>query len=243
MTSLSKNARVAGLIYLLLTMIAPFRLIYIPTKLFVDGDAGATASNIAAHESLFRLGIAGDLLAGAISLFVTFALYRLLRGVNKNCALLMLLLGFMDTPLYFFNVLNDAAALILVKGTDFLSVFDKPQRDALAMLFLKMHSQMIGFSEVFWGLWLFPLAILVFRSGFLPRFFGIWLAVNGIAYLTLSFTALLLPQYVDIVSSVAFPCQLGEVAFMLWLVVMGARPRRMTAIRGKDDMANSALMS
>ncbi len=225
MIPISKNARIAGLIYLLLTIVAPFRLIYIPTKLFVDGNATATANNIATHEMLFRLGIAGDLCAGAISLFLTFALYRLLKDVNKNCALLMLLLGFMDTPLYFFNVLNDAAALILVKGANFLSVFDKPQRDALAMLFLRMHGQMIGFSEIFWGLWLFPLAILVYRSGFLPRLLAIWLAINGIAYLADSFVGLLLPQYADTVSSIAFPCQLGEVAFMLWLVIMGATAR------------------
>jgi hypothetical protein len=229
MTPLSKNARIAGLIYLLLTIVAPFRLIYIPTKLFVNGNAAATANNIATHEMLFRLGIAGDLCAGAISLFLTFALYRLLKDVNKNCALLMLLLGFMDTPLYFFNVLNDAAALILVKGADFLSVFDKPQRDALAMLFLRMHGQMIGFSEIFWGLWLFPLAILVYRSGFLPRLLAVWLAINGIAYLALSFSGILLPQYADMVSNLAFPCQLGEVAFVLWLVIMGAKPRRDSA--------------
>ncbi|MEO8743116.1 MAG: DUF4386 domain-containing protein [Lysobacteraceae bacterium] len=229
MTTISKDARVVGLIYLLLTLIAPFRLIFIPTKLFVDGNAAATASNIVAHETLFRLGIAGDLIAGAVSLFLTFALYQFFKGVSRNWALLMLLLGFMDTPLYFVNVLNDAAALILAKGADYLSVFDAPQRDALAMLFLRMHGQMIGFSEVFWGLWLFPLALLVYRSGFLPRFLGIWLAVNGIAYLALSFSGLLLPQHAEVVAKIAFPCQLGEVAFVLWLVVMGAKPRRVAA--------------
>ena len=229
MTTINKHARVVGLVYLLLTIVAPFRLIYIPTKLFVDGNAAATASNIVANETLFRLGIAGDLIAGAISLFLTFALYQLLKSVNRNWALLMLLLGFMDTPLYFVNVLNDAAVLILAKGADYLSVFDAPQRDALAMLFLRMHGQMIGFSEVFWGLWLFPLALLVYRSGFLPRFLGIWLAANGIAYLALSFVGLLLPHYAEMVAKIAFPCQLGEVAFVLWLVVMGAKPRRTTA--------------
>lgn len=226
MTSISKNARVAGLLYLLLTLLGPFRLIYIPNTLFVDGNATATAANIAAHEWLFRLGIVSDVFTGAISLLLTVALYQLFKGVNKRYALLMLVLGFMDTPLYLFNVLNDSAALILVHGADFLSAFGKPQRDALAMLFLRMHGQAIVSAQVFWGLWLFPLAILVIRSGFLPRFLGVWLIINGFAYLALSVTGLLFPLHLDTVSQIAFPCQLGEVAFMLWILIMGARPRQ-----------------
>ena len=227
--STSRNARVAGFIYLLLTMIAPFGLIYVPGKLFVTGDATATASNIVAHEMLFRFALVGDLVAGTISLVLTLSLYRLFKGVNKNWALAMLFFGFMDTPLYFFNALNEAAALILVKGADFLAVFSHPQRDALAMLFLRMHSQMIVCAEIFWGLWLLPLAILVWRCGFLPRFLGIWLAINGLCYMTISFTGLLLPQC-EVPPTLAFIAQFGEVAFMLWLLIMGARPRRAVAV-------------
>ena len=126
-------------------------------------------------------------------------------------------------------MLNDAAALVLVRGADFLAVFDKPQRDALAMLFLRMHHQEIVAAEILWGLWLFPLAILAYRSGFLPRFLGVWLFVNGIAYLIMSFTGMLVPQYEDMVSSFAFPAQLGEVVFMLWLVIRGARSQPLEA--------------
>lgn len=229
MTSIRTNARTAGFLYLLLIVAAPFRLIYIPNTLFVSGNAMGAANNIAVHELLFRLGMVGDLFAGTISLFLTLALYRLFKGVNKNHAAVMLILGLMDTPLYFFNVLNDAAALILVRGADFLSAFDKPQRDALAMLFLQMHGQVIVCSEIFWGLWLFPLAILVFRSGFLPRFLAMWLIINGFAYLALSVTGLLLPPCEDMVSNIAFPAQLGEIAFMLWLLIMGTRERAVDA--------------
>jgi hypothetical protein len=93
----------------------------------------------------------------------------------------------------------------------------------MAMLFLRLHGQEIVAAEILWGLWLFPLAILVYRSRFLPRFLGVWLIINGFAYLAMSFTGLLLPQYEDTVSNIAFPAQLGEVAFMLWLLVMGAK--------------------
>ena len=223
MSTLGRNARIAGSLYLLDVLIAPFRLIYIPKTLFVSGNATETASNIVAHESLFRLGMASDLFCGVLEIFLVLALYQLLRQVNPKQAAVMVILGLMTVPIFFFNVLNDAAALILVHGADFLSAFGKPQRDALAMLFLRLHGQEIVAAEIFWGLWLFPLAILVYRSRFLPRFLGVWLAINGLAYLALSFTGLLLPQYEGMVSSYAFPAQLGEVAFMLWILVMGAR--------------------
>ncbi len=226
MSSTHNPGRVAGVWYLLLCVLGPLRLIYIPSKLFVHGNATATANNIAAHELLFRLGIATDLFCGTILIFLVLALYRLLKGVDQNLAVLMVILGgVLPAAVDFFNVLNDAAALILVRGADFLSVFDKPQRDALAMLFLRLHHQEIVAAEILWGLWLFPLAILVYRSRFLPRFLGVWLIINGFAYLTISFTGLLLPQYEDMVSNVAFPALLGEMAFMLWLVMKGAKPQ------------------
>jgi hypothetical protein len=220
-----KAARIAGFLYFLLVVIAPLRLIYIPSALFVRGNATATADNIAAHELLFRLGILGDLLCGVIVTFLVLALYRLLKGVDRNLAVLMVIIGgVMPATIDFLNVLNDAAALMLARGADFLSVFEKPQRDALAMLFLRLHHHEIVAAEILWGLWLFPLAILVYRSRFLPRFLGVWLIVNGFAYLTMSFTGLLLPQYEEIVSNVAFPALLGEMAIMLWLLIKGAKP-------------------
>jgi hypothetical protein len=225
MTTLKRDARIAGLIYLALTITAPFRLIYIPSTLFVHDNPAATAGNIAAHEMLFRLGIFGDLLTGVISLLLTFTLYQLFKGVNKTLAGLMFVLGFMDTPLYFFNVLNDAAALLLVKGGPILAAFEQPQREALAALFLRLHGMMISCAEMFWGLWLFPLALLVIRSRFLPRFLGYWLILNGFAYLALCVTGVVLPAYEDVIANVAFPLQLGELAFVLWMVVIGARPR------------------
>ena len=220
----SRNARVAGLLYLLLTLAAPFRLIYVPRTLFVHGDATATANNIVAHESLFRLGMVGDLFCGTILVFLVLALYRLFKEVDRNHAVLMVIVGgVMPATIDFINVLNDAAALLLVRGADFLTVFEKPQRDALAVLFLRLHGQVVVAAEILWGLWLFPLAVLVLRSGFLPRFLGVWLIINGFAYLALSLTGLLLPQYEGTVSNIAFPAQLGEVAFMLWLVIKGAK--------------------
>jgi hypothetical protein len=225
MNSTYNPGRVAGLLYLLL-LAAPLRLVYIPGKLFVPGNATATANNIATHETLFRLGIVADLFTGTMAIFLVLALYRLLKGVNQNQAVLMVILGGPITAaLYFFNVVNDAAALMLVRGADFLTVFEKPQRDALAMLFLRLHDREVIAAEIFWGLWLIPLAMLVYRSGFLPRFLGVWLTVNGIAYVALSLVGWLLPHYYPVAFNSAFPALLGELAFMLWLLIKGAKPQ------------------
>ena len=229
MTSLSKNARIAGLLYLSL-MVAPLRLIYIPNTLFVSGNATATANNIAAHETLFRLGILSDLFTGTMVIFLTLALYRLFKGVDQDLARLVVILGsLMVTPITFLNTLNDAAALMLVRGADFLSAFDKPQRDALAMLFLRLHHHVIVANEIFWGLWLFPFGLLVYRSRFLPRILGVWLILNCFAYLAVSFTGLLFPQYESMVFDSLFPVMLGELAIMLWLIIMGAKPQPLDA--------------
>ena len=224
-----KAARVAGFLYLSL-LTAPLRLMYIPSTLFVSGNATATANNIAAHETLFRLGIVSDLFTGTMVIFLTLALYRLFKEVDRNLATLMVILGsLMVTPIYFMNTLNDAAALILIRGADFLTVFGQPQREALAMLFLRLHHHGVVANEIFWGLWLVPFGVLVMRSGFLPRILGLWLIINGIAYLTVSFTGLLLPQYEGAVFNSMFPALLGEMAIMLWLLIRGAKVQPLPA--------------
>ena len=158
MSSTHNPGRVAGFLYLLLVVFAPLRLIYIPSTLIVRGNATATANNIAAHELLFRLGIVSDLFCGTVLIFLGLALYRLLKGVDQNLAVLMVILGgLLPATIDFLNVLNDAAALMLVRGADFLSVFDKPQRDALAMLFLRLHHQEIV-APRFFGVYGFSLS-------------------------------------------------------------------------------------
>jgi len=224
MTAANRNARIAGLLYLLVIMAAPVRLVYIPMQLFITGDAGATMANIAAHETLFRFGIFCDLITGVLMLFLTLAFYRLFAHVDRKLAALTVILGgVLQAAIYFFNVLNDAAVLLIARGPDFLAVFDKPQRDALALLFLKLHGQEIGAAMVFWGLWLLPLALLILRSSFLPRIFAWGLILNGLAYLAQSITWSVLPQFDEVVSRISAPLQFIEILFMLWLLAFGAR--------------------
>ena len=224
-----KNARIAGLAYLAL-MTAPLRLVYIPDTLIVRGDAAATARNIAAHEQLFRLGIVSDLFTATMSIFLMLALYRLLRDVDRQLAILMVILGaLVSAPIYFLNTVNDVAALLLIRGPEFLAAFTEPQRDALAMLFLRLHDHGVLANEVFWGLWLFPFGLLVYRSRFLPRILGVWLMLNCCAYVALSLTGYLWPRYLNRVWNLSFPLLLGELAILLWLLIRGANPRAAVA--------------
>jgi Domain of unknown function (DUF4386) len=218
-----KAARIAGAVYLSMALTAPFSLIYVPSKLIVRGNATATADNILAHETLFRLSTFAELVGQVIFICLGFALYRLLRDVNKTWARLMVGFVLVSAAVGFFNALNNIGALILFRGGEFLTVFDKPQRDALAMLFLRLHSHGHFINEIFWGLWLFPFGLLVFRSGFLPRFLGVWLMINCFGYVALSIIALFFPTYYGTAFKMAQPVLFGELAIMLWLLIKGAK--------------------
>jgi hypothetical protein len=220
-----KAARVAGAIYLFGVVTGPFSLAYVPNTVIVTGNAAATAANILAHETIFRLGILGDLLTGVWALAITLALYRLLRGVNQNLAVVMVILGgLMPAGIFFVNSLNWIAALMLAHGTD-LAAFTSAQQDALAMLFMHLHSKGNVVNSIFWGLWLFPFGMLVMRSGFLPRILGIWLIGGGFGYLAISFAGLFAPQYQDTVFMISQPLLFSELAITFWLLVMGTKVR------------------
>jgi hypothetical protein len=225
MSFIKNPGRFAGLLYVLASIPGAFALIYVPSKLIVHGDATATASNIAAHETLFRLGISCNLISQILFIWVALALYDLLKGVNQRHASLMFGLIVVSIPIALLNELNAIAALNLVRGADFLSIVEKPQRDALAMLFLNLHSRGLDIAAIFWGLWLFPLGLLAYRSGSLPRILGVLLIMNGCTYPINSFTSLLFPQYADIASRWIMPFGFGELFFMFWLLIMGAKPK------------------
>jgi len=217
--------RAAGLWYLLIVLLGPLRLIYIPSKLFVKGNAGATVANIAAHQTLFRAGVVSDLISslGLVLLVLTF--YRLFRGVNANLALQVVIFGgIMPALLNFVGVVNDLAALAIARGIDFMSVFSKPQLDGLAMFLLDLRDHQYTAAEMLWGVWLFPLGILIYRSRFLPRFLGVWIMLGGLSYVALSLTGVMLPAYQGKVFKMSQPAMFGELALMLWLLVKGARP-------------------
>jgi hypothetical protein len=225
MNPTNKSARIAGAVYLGLVLTAPLSLMYIPGQLIVRGNPAATANNVLTHEMMFRVCIVSELFSSVIFICLGLALYHLLSGVNKGWARLMVGLVLVSAAVGFLDVLNYIAALTLFRGTDFLTAFDKPQRDALGMLFVRLHSQGEMINEIFWGLWLFPFGLLVFRSGFLPRFLGIWLILACFTWLALSMTALLFPPYYESAFRMAQPVLFAELAILLWLLIKGAKPR------------------
>ena len=225
MNPTQKTARIAGLLYLMIVVTGLFNLIYTPSKLIVHGDATATAGNILAHQSLYRIDLVVSLFSTVFFMFLVLVLYRLFKEVNRQQAALMVILVLVQIPQAFVSQMLQIGAFQLVCGPDFLTVLGKSQRDTLAMLCLHLNSQGTHLSELFWGLWLFPLGLLVYRSNFLPRALGVWLIINGIAYVAQSVTGLLSPEYIDIVYKISFPALLGELAFTLWLVIMGAKQK------------------
>jgi len=229
MDSIKKQARGAGILYFLACITAPFSLIYVPHALFVPGDATATADHIRASEAILHLGIASELIGTTILIFAVLAFYRLFKGVDERHALAMATLILISVPISFFNVLNEIAALVFAKGAASLSAFDKPQLDAFAFLFLRLHGQGLIVAQIFWGLWLFPFGILVMRSGFIPRLLGVFLMFAGSAYVASSLTALFFPQHQHLVGQLATVLEVGEVPLIFWLLIWGAKAQPQVA--------------
>lgn len=224
MRTIRQQARHAGLWYLAMGLTAPIALMVVPGRIIVRGDAAATAANIRNAEWLVRLGIGTELFHQATAVFLVFSLYRLFKNVNVHHARLVVALGaLVSVPIMFLNTVNQIAALTLAQAPPFLAAIDAPQRDALAYLFLRMHSQGIDVASIFWGLWLFPFGMLVIRSGFIPRLIGVLMIVAGIGYLGAAIGNLLIPAWKPTLGAVSGILELGELPVMFWLLFWGAR--------------------
>jgi Domain of unknown function (DUF4386) len=222
MNSLKATARRAGALYFLFLIVGLVDM-YGFSRFIVFGDATATARNIIAAESTYRIGILTDFVTLLLFIFLVVSLYNLLKGADKWYAMLMVLLVSVGVTIGFVNILNKLAPLILLSGAGYLSVFTKPQLDALALGFLNLNSSGNTIDTAFWGLWLFPFGILVIKSGFFPRVLGILLIVAGLALLTTSVTSIVLPAYEHVVSRVMTPLGLGEFPIIFWLLIKGAK--------------------
>ncbi|HET8945984.1 MAG TPA: DUF4386 domain-containing protein [Candidatus Polarisedimenticolia bacterium] len=224
MIAIRNPGRAAGAWYLLLILLGPLRLIYIPRTLFVDGDAAATIANIAAHQRLFRLGILADVAGGVLLVLVVMAFFRLFREVDAPLAWLVVIFGgVMPAVLFFVSTVSDFGLVLAAQRAPFLSAFSPAQQDALAMLGLALRDGLTTAAEFLWGVWLFPLAALIERSRVVPRILGLWLALNGLAYVLISVVGILAPQHQEGVFRLTGPARYGELALVLWLLVRGSR--------------------
>ena len=208
----NKTARVAGYLYLMLFPLGIFGIIYVPSSLIVLGDAATTASNIMANELLYRLSIVTALTLQIVYIFLALALYKLLNPVDKNNAVLMFILVLVAAPIAMLNELNHVAVLLVLSGSDFLTTFSLDQVQASVPLFLNLHEHGVFIAQIFWGLWLFPMGYLIFKSNFLPKALGILMIIGGFGYLVDSFVYFIFPNFDVTFSEFTF---LGELLLPL----------------------------
>ena len=226
MNTSKKTARMAGILY----------LAYFAAFIFADNgvhytavgpiDGAAIARNIVASEWLFRIGFVSFVLAAVFFLLSAWALYVLLRPVNKDLALLFLLLNLGGVAVKCISLLSEFAALLLLSGADYLRVFQTDHLQALATLFLNLYKNGFMISQIFFGTWLLPLGYLVYKSGFLPRILGILLVIDCFAILIWFFQFFLFPGYEVISTLCLAESFIAEASLCLWLVVKGVRDQK-----------------
>jgi hypothetical protein len=215
-------ARIAGLLLLVLLVLGPFSLIYVPSTLIAPGDATATADNIRASESLFRLGIVSDSLIFLIEIVLTVLLYVLFRPVSRALSLVAAFARLAMAIIQGVNLLPYFTALLLLSGAGYLTVWEPAQSDALVLLFLNAHEYGVYVWQLFFGLHLLVLSYLIFRSGYFPRILGILMVFASLGYLIDGYGNILFPNYNEIFGVVvAVGAIIGELPFLFWLLIKG----------------------
>jgi Domain of unknown function (DUF4386) len=223
-SDIKRATRRAGLLYLAAAILAMIGYLYLRPRFVITGDAAATARNILADEQLYRAGILLDVVGQLLFIFAVLALYRLFQDVDRNQARLMVALIGTSIAAQFAGFSFNVAPLILLSGDGSLASFSPPQLEALAYTSLTLSAKLGELLMSLWGLWLFPFAVLTFKSGFLPKFVGVLLILSGVAYVLACATAILFPARLETLNTVAFPLYFGELIVILWLAFIGARP-------------------
>jgi hypothetical protein len=218
------KARYAGILYLAVAIIGGFAIMYIPNSITVAGDSAATANNIIEAGWVFRLAIVSSLIYAVLNIFLALAFSRLFKDVSARYVKLLLIMVLVTVPIIFLNTLNLFAAQLLVSGTPYLNAFNTEQLHALMMMSLDLNELGIAVVEIFWGLWLFPLGYLVFKSGFMPKIIGIFLMIGCFSYLIISAIAIFWPAYLEATQGIILlPLAVGEFSTIFWLVFMAGR--------------------
>ena len=221
--SLKKTARLAGFLYLLMIITGVYSIVYVSSKISVKGDAATVSNTVLSNEFLFRTGIAGDFVSNIVFLLLVLSLYKLLKQVNQHRAKLMVALVIVQIPAVFIMEAFNITSLMIFKGEIF-QAFEIRERHDLAMLFFRINEYGTMALELFWGLWLIPLAQLVYKSGYIPRVIGILLMINGVAYMIDSFIFMLLPDNHAFINQFILLFVIpGEISIMLWLLIKGVK--------------------
>ncbi len=220
-------ARIAGILAILLVVLGPFSLIYVPSTLIVPGDATATADNIRASESLFRTAIIIDLVIFFDEIVLTVLLYVLLRPVSRTLSLVAAFARLSLAIIQGINQLPSLIVLLLLSGAGYFAAFEPSQLDALVLLFLNARESGVYIWQAVFVLHLVVLGYLVFKSGYFPRILGVLLVLGGLGYLIDSFGNILFPNYEPIFGVVVVVTSIiGELPFFLWLLIKGVNVQK-----------------
>ncbi len=224
MYSDKKLARVAGLLFLTLVLCGVFAEFFVRSTIFVSGDVGATIENIRTSELLFRLGIVSDLIMSIAFFLFSLVLYLIFKKINKFQSLVMLASIMVAVAIYCINTLHQVAALVLATKPEYFSAFDTDQLNGLAMFFLRMHTNGYFIDQIFYGLYLFPLGYMIFKSGIIPKIIGIMLMLGCIVDLIDVGMYFLFPNHESIFfSNITIPADIGEISLCLWLLIKGVK--------------------
>jgi hypothetical protein len=215
-------ARVAGILYLVVVVFGMFAYMYAFPSIIIPGDAVTTANNIMASETLYRLGFVSELILNTFWALLALALYKLLKPVNKNLAILMVILNLLGVPIGMLNALNHYAALPLLSGENYLTVFTSEQLQAKAMFFINMWEPGYDIAQIFYALFLIPLGYLVYKSGYFPKVLGVLLIISGFGGVVDTLVSALIPNFESIILTVIEIFGFSELLFCGWLLVKGA---------------------
>ncbi len=219
-----KTARITGILYLLLAVIGPFTLMYIPSKLLVSGDAAATANNILSNELLFRFGIIGETLIVILEVIIIVLIYKLFSPVNKHLTLTAVFSRLAMTVLQGGNIINRLLTLEVLNGTTYTEALGVDQVNAMVSLFLNGHSYGVYIWQIFFSIHLFVLGYMIFKSGCLPKLIGGLIIIGSLGYLMDSYACFIMPENGMIATAATILLALatvGEVAFAVWLLIKG----------------------
>ncbi|MFK7786359.1 MAG: DUF4386 domain-containing protein [Crocinitomicaceae bacterium] len=206
--------RKAGLLYLLLTPLGVLGILFVPSYFVVAEDINATMENIAGEELLFRVSILSSLATQIVQIFVVLALYQLFKHINKRMAAFMVISILIAVPIAMLNELNYFAVLESLGDGERVSMF------------LSLHEYGVFIAQIFWGIWLFPMGYLAYKSGFIPKVIGVLLMIACFGYLIDSICVLLNVNIGIVFSDFTF---LGEIAIILWLLVKGGEGKPVIA--------------
>jgi len=226
MSSIKSTARLAGIMYLTMSVMAVLSFVGVFGSFVVENDAAATMRNIADHEFVYRLAIVNDFITNLLLLGVVVTLYHLFVDIDRRLAMLMLVFVAVPVGAQLASLSERLAPLSLLHHADYLAGFEPAQRDSVARTFLGLHRNIGDLVTPFWGLWLFPFATLVIKSRYFPRVLGYLMMAAGVGYLVTGFTSLLFPDRLGTISKVMMPLYFGELPIVFWLAIVGAREPR-----------------